>query len=521
MNKGLVPEEAFPDAQNSAETTAPHTAQKHFRPLGWGLISVGAILLVSLGAIAALVKSRSATQVETSPQITVLPVESRQVEPVESYQVLRIYTGEVAHLRTSELGFELGGKLIRITVDEGDRVSPGMALAYLDTSSLEARKREVEATRDRARAQLRELETGARQEDIDAARAQRDLARAQLRELETGARTEDIDAARATVTDLNEQLSLARLKRDRRETLHKDGAISLEQFDEAVTEASALQARLQQAQSQLDELLAGTRAEQIEAQKARLQAAQSELDELLAGTRTEQIDAQGALVRQQEASISTIALEMEKSVLKAPFAGTISARRVDEGTVVSAGQSILRLVEDETIEVRIGVPVSAAFQLQPGKTLPLEIRGRTYQATVLSTLPELDSSTRTQTAILTLERGVASQVVAGEIARLKLTETIPMRGYWLPATALVRGERGLWSSYVLVEAEPSQISSVSQNVERGTPHRVEQRDVEVLHTEGDRVFVRGTLQSGDSVIISGTQRIVPGQLVRPISVQFD
>jgi len=68
--------------------------------------------------------------------------------------------------------------------------------------------------------------------------------------------------------------------------------------------------------------------------------------------------------------------------------------------------------------------------------------------------------------------------------------------------------------------ESAPVSSLS------TPNstfRVERRDVEILHTESDtsgkgkalRVLVRGMLQPGDRVIVGGTHRIVPGQLVRP------
>jgi multidrug efflux pump subunit AcrA (membrane-fusion protein) len=88
---------------------------------------------------------------------------------------------------------------------------------------------------------------------------------------------------------------------------------------------------------------------------------------------------------------------------------------------------------------------------------------------------------------------------------LELAQTIAVSGYWLPTTALVRGVRGLWSCYVLGTSE------------QNDAFRVERRDVEVLHTESDRVLVRGTLQSGDRVVMSGTHRLVSEQLVRPVA----
>ena len=38
----------------------------------------------------------------------------------------------------------------------------------------------------------------------------------------------------------------------------------------------------------------------------------------------------------------------------------------------------------------------------------------------------------------------------------------------------------------------------------------------IRQTESDRVFVRGTLQNSDRVIVNGNHRLVTGQLVRPV-----
>jgi hypothetical protein len=88
---------------------------------------------------------------------------------------------------------------------------------------------------------------------------------------------------------------------------------------------------------------------------------------------------------------------------------------------------------------------------------------------------------------------------SGEIARLRVSQTEQMQGFWLPTTALSRGERGLWSCFAIVRD--------------GDAYRVEKRDVEVLYTEGDRVLVRGTISANEDVVSSGTQRLVNGQIV--------
>ena len=412
---------------------------------------------VSKLPILTALQSNTTAKAQDSSSTTILPVETIKVNLVKSYQVDRTYTGTIVPRRISSLGFERAGKLLSLKVDQGDQVTVGTTIALLDTRNLKAQQQELLAERKQVNALLKDLQAGAR--------------------------SETIAAAQSTVNSLKSQLKLANSKSERRQELHTSGAISREQLDEATTEVNTLQARLNESQSQLDELLTGTRPEKIEAQQAVLQ----QLDAKLAG----------------------LQLELEQSTLKASFTGRIANRLVDEGTVVSAGQTIFTLVEAQALEAHIGVPVNTATQIPLGSNQQLQIGSKTYQAQVLSTLPQLDSATRTLTVILSLDQSAARDVRAGQIARLKLSENITNSGYWLPTTALVRRARGLWSCYVLGKSEF--VPNDSKEA-----FRVERRELEVLHTESDRVFVRGTIQNSDQVIVNGKHRLVTGQLVRTL-----
>jgi hypothetical protein len=44
--------------------------------------------------------------------------------------------------------------------------------------------------------------------------------------------------------------------------------------------------------------------------------------------------------------------------------------------------------------------------------------------------------------------------------------------------------------------------------------RLAVRPLEVLYQDGDRVFVRGPLAAGETLVATGLHRVVPGQLVR-------
>ena len=50
-------------------------------------------------------------------------------------------------------------------------------------------------------------------------------------------------------------------------------------------------------------------------------------------------------------------------------------------------------------------------------------------------------------------------------------------------------------------------------VERDGVTSVAREAVEILHLEGERAYVRGTLGEGAKVVLGGTNRIIPGQKV--------
>ncbi|MDB9524565.1 efflux RND transporter periplasmic adaptor subunit [Oscillatoria sp. CS-180] len=427
-----------------------HKLRSHPRWLiGLGLVG---LLLVGIPVVRTQLTSSTDETEAPSTAASVSTVETLTVELVSSYEVARTYTGEVAALRASDLGFERGGELISVLVEEGDRVSIGQPLAQLDIQNLQTHRQQLEAQKLEAEARLLELERGARQEDIA--------------------------AARAAVRDIESQLELQEIQRSRREFLYEAGAISREQLDEFAFGAETLIARLDRAQSDLDELLNGTRPEQIAAQQA--------------------------VVQQLAASVADVDVDIDKSTLRAPFDGIVSTQQVDEGTVVSTGQSVVRLVENETPEARIGLPEDVASRLRVGESVTVNLDTERYSATVKSLLPEVDADTRTQVVVFQIEAAAIATVNPGQTVRVEITETIPTAGIWLPTSALAQDIRGLWSAYGLTPTDAEGM------------YEVQSQSVEILHQESNRALVRGTLQPGDLVVADGVHRLVPGQQVQPL-----
>jgi len=87
---------------------------------------------------AALAACGEAPASGAAPAEDPLPVEVLRVHLEDGYADERAYPGTVRSRRTSPLGFERGGEVVTLHVDEGDALAPGDPIAALDTARLRA-----------------------------------------------------------------------------------------------------------------------------------------------------------------------------------------------------------------------------------------------------------------------------------------------------------------------------------------------------------------------------------------------
>ena len=193
-------------------------------------------------------------------------------------------------------------------------------------------------------------------------------------------------------------------------------------------------------------------------------------------------------------------LELTKSTLRAPYPAVVAERLLQQGAVVAPGTPVMRLVTSSGREAHIGVPIEVARALTVGNDYRLELEDTEVVGVLRSVREDVDPATLTVGAVFDLPPEAVASV--GESARLLIEEQVAAQGGWLPITALLEGPRGLWD----VLALPGE-----------GPRRLTQREsVEIIHTRGNQVFVKGTLIDGTAVVATGLQRISPGDVVEPL-----
>ncbi|MDA7952085.1 MAG: efflux RND transporter periplasmic adaptor subunit [Pirellulaceae bacterium] len=386
------------------------------------------------------------TKEEYSDLVT---VKTEEIKLIDEYTYDRFFTGSVAPRQLSKIGFQRGGKVESILTDIGDYVQKGDLLATLEKRHLLAKKAEL--------------------------LSQKEQFQALLLELENGARSEKIEAALATVESLEALVQQQQLSFDRHEKLFAQKAISNELYDKSKYGLNDLKAKLKGAQSQYQELLSGTRPEKIAAQKAAIAVLSSQ--------------------------IHSLDLNLEDCLLVAPYSGILTERFLDEGVVVSPSEPLFEIQEIDGFEVWVGLPVTLANQLQAGEPSPITIGSERYIGTVKTILPKLDPLTRTQTVIFSLPK-TEKPVVSGELARCQISvkERLAKAAFWVPVSALVESERGLWDCYSV------------DSQEDGT-YLVVKGVVEEVANNGTEILVTGGFSPRQKIIVTGVERVVPGQIV--------
>ena len=222
-----------------------------------------------------------------------------------------------------ELKVESSEPIVSIDVRDGQAVVPGDRVLTQDPARARQRLQQLAGLRDQAAARLAELQRGPREETIrearanlEATRVQRDNARADLE------RTREVFGR-----GLSSQGQL-----DRDETAYKTG-VALEQ---AAVEA-------------LERLLNGTTVEELQQAEAALAAA--------------------------EAQVRAAELDLERTRIVAPVAGTVDKVLYQLGERPAAGTTIAVLLDNSRTFARVYVPEQLRARITPGVRLEVRIDG--------------------------------------------------------------------------------------------------------------------------------------------------
>ena len=374
----------------------------------------------------------------------------------------RSFTGAVRANERVDLSFRVSGRLIQLPIKRGEQVKEGTLIAPVDPRDSDSALARISASLDEARARLRAMKAGEREEVI--------------------ARLENqLTAAKAEYDN-------AEIERTRNEELLQQRVLSQSEYDQA-------------------KLRADTAAE-------RVKAAEQELAQGLKGARQEDLDAQAALIRGLEAQQRDAKNALDDTSLKAPYDGEVARQYVENFQDVKAGQPIVSLQNVATIEIVADVPettlavirremiekLTATFDALPGRSFDVEFKEI-----------ETEADSRTQTYAVTVQMDAPEDVnlragmAASLQVHLKADAALQASGFLVPITSVFADADGTAHVWIVAPGDRT----------------VKETVVQIGEASGSSILVTGGLSEGQTIVTAGVHSLRPGMQVHAFTIQSE
>ncbi len=321
------------------------------------------------------------------------------------------------------------------------------------------------------------------------AEAAMNAAAAELRRARRGARDEELDSARATVSQAEQDFTVAENAFRRAERLYEQGALSRSDFEQAENRLARARTALENARRELKILEDGPTAEEIDALEANLEAARRHYE--------------------------LAALRYDDARVLAPVSGTVSELLVEHGDTVGTEDPVALIVSDELIKLKLPIPerhYGRFIELDRTEThIPVTVR-----PTALDGNPQFEGElTRVGRTVapdsrtFTVEAAIANpegELRGGMYVNAYITVQEVTDAIAVPRGAVLRRAH----RRVVFVFEPE-----NRNGEGAARHGTARvKEVETGIEADGMVEVRAGLEPGATVIVRGNAFLEDGQAVR-------
>lgn len=298
----------------------------------------------------------------------------------------------------------------------------------------------------------------------------------------------------ADVAEINAQIATEQAQLNNNRALLTTQQNLLDLTKKAVDRAQTLQDRKLGSQSLIDEALASQQQQQLALQQLQFAIVDQPL----------RIDALQAALKRAEALLDQAEVDLQRTQIRAPFAGRITDVQVAVGERVRAGDALLSLYDPQQLELRALIPsrylnaVLQAFNNGQQVLGKAQVNGQPYQFLLRQLAGAVQTESGGREGLFTIE-GDSESLALGSFVSLQLILPAQADLIALPFSALY----GLDSVY------------------RVTDNRLEALNVEKV---GERLLANGEqqvlirsplLNDGDRLITTQLPNAISGLLVNP------
>jgi HlyD family secretion protein len=316
---------------------------------------------------------------------------------------------------------EFGGRIVDLTVNEGDEVEAEQVLVKLDDSMLLAQQAQARAAVTAALANLDNVKAGSHPAEIMAAeaallqaQAQRDAARTgwedaqaildnpQQIDAQIVQAQASVDLGAVQIEQAQSQLEAAKVERDKyraQGSMEEKWMYQVQDYNVQAAQSAidAAKANGQGAKKTLAALQALRKnplalISQVNMAEAQYRVAekgvivaQAQVVDLKAGPTAEAVAVAQAQVAQAQAASNALQIQIDKMTLRTPISGIVTSCPVHQGEAAIAGVTLLTIANLDEVKLTIYVPESELGRVYLDQQVEVEVDsflGRVFTGTV-------------------------------------------------------------------------------------------------------------------------------------------
>jgi len=294
---------------------------------------------------------------------------------------------------------------------------------------------------------------------------------------------DDVETAEASVSKSQEEIRRAQADLERAQSAHEVAHLASSRLVDVSKTRPGLVA-----QQEVDDALGRDRV--TEAQVATAQASLSTADQQL---------------RVAQADRERVRTLFAYAQIKAPFAGVITKRYADTGSMIQTGISsetqsmpLVTLAQENLLRLVIPVPESAVSRIRLGSPVEVSVStlGKKFEGKVARFADQVDMATRTMHTEVDVPNP-KGELVPGMYATASLVLNDERNALSVPVQALTRAEDSI--TVLLIDKH----------------NKLEERPVKIGIEAPDQVEILSGLAEGDLVVIGNRSQLQPGMAVQP------
>lgn len=210
----------------------------------------------------------------------------------------------------------------------------------------------------------------------------------------------------------------------------------------------------------------------------------------------------------QEQMVNQLQQQVGKTIVRAPFSGTIDDVITEQGTVVAPGQSqLFRIVNLDDMYIETDVPERYVADIVPGKRVQVNfpVLGKDVDAKVRQAGNFINPANRTFKVEVALPKKDVS-IKPNLTAKLKINDYSSEKAILIPQSIISENAEGQQYVYTVTDKD-------------GEKAKAKRTIIETGKTQGDNIEVLSGIENGEEIIDEGARSVKDGQDVKILELE--